>query len=80
VLIALLGAVAVSLLAGCGRKGPLEPPPSASLTQTDANPQPGSGEVDAPTLFAGEASRRPKTAAPTPPPPGKPFFLDWLLR
>jgi predicted small lipoprotein YifL len=44
--LALIGALAASLgLAACGRKGPLDPPPGASLTgdQETANGQPVMG-------------------------------------
>jgi predicted small lipoprotein YifL len=75
----LAGAVALALLAGCGRKGALEPPPSASLSQGEANAQPGLGEEQPPGLFPGESARRSKPP-PAPPPPSKPFILDWLLQ
>lgn len=42
--LALIGTLAVSFaLAACGRKGPLDPPPSASLAGEQATP--GDGQV-----------------------------------
>jgi predicted small lipoprotein YifL len=74
-------------LAACGRKGPLDPPPSAALPQSPApayTPRPGLGEE-----HYGTPPGAPTTAAPTaavvapppgtPPPPQKTFFLDFLL-
>jgi predicted small lipoprotein YifL len=43
---AALGAlVAAFALAGCGRKGPLDPPPGTSMQQPVAQEQSGSGET-----------------------------------
>jgi predicted small lipoprotein YifL len=73
-------------LAACGRKGPLDPPPSAALPQSPApayTPRPGLGEE-----HYGTPPGAPTTAAPTAavaapatggPPPQKTFFLDFLL-
>jgi len=39
---ALIGAlIAAAMLAGCGRKGPLEPPPSAQALEPDRDPVTG---------------------------------------
>jgi predicted small lipoprotein YifL len=70
-------------LAACGRKGPLDPPPSAGLTPPPAYaPRPSLGEENyAPVPPA--AGERPRTAAAPPaaaePPPPKTFPLDFLL-
>ncbi len=57
--------VAALGLAGCGRKGPLDPPPIAGVAgETDVDPDTG-------------RSRRP--AARQPPPKNEPFILDWLI-
>ena len=61
----LIGAL---LLSGCGRKGPLDPPPGASLA---GEPQP-----DLPTLLSSKTSTAPAATAPT---PKKHIFLDPLL-
>lgn len=57
-------------LAACGRKGPLEPPPS---TVEQAKPAAPADTGIMPPLGA----KKPETKAP--PPPDKPFFLDFLL-
>jgi predicted small lipoprotein YifL len=63
-------------LAACGRKGPLDPPPTAAPNPPPANAPPQAGE------------RPPNATAPTaaaPPPPAaaqpaqKTFFLDFLI-
>jgi predicted small lipoprotein YifL len=47
---AFLGALAATLALGaCGRKGPLDPPPAASLQEPAAQSQPGSGEAQSPS-------------------------------
>jgi predicted small lipoprotein YifL len=76
--IALIGvAAAALLLTGCGRKGPLEAPPSTNALaapQPPASNQPALGEPEHSAL---EGERTPDQPAPTP--PKKTFFLDWLL-
>jgi predicted small lipoprotein YifL len=57
-------------LAGCGRKGPLEPP-STAVPAAEATKKPDDKTV---------ASPMPKHPAETQPEaPQKPFFLDFLL-
>lgn len=81
----LIGALAAGLgLGGCGRKGALDPPPSASLTNNQpVNAPPALGEQ--PNPFAAAPSSEPPpanaaSAAPgSQPPAKKTFFLDWLL-
>ncbi len=57
-------------LAACGRKGPLEPPPSAIEQAKPAAPA-DTG------IMPPVGAKKPETKAP--PPPDKPFFLDFLL-
>lgn len=74
-------------LAGCGRKGGLDAPPSSmpASPQPQANMQPPLGEP-AP-LFGGpgfgspapEASPTPQQQAQAAPAAKKSFFLDWLI-
>jgi len=61
-------------LSACGRKGGLDPPPSASLTQPQAQPEGPRSPADA---MLGPAGGR--EAPQQTPPPKKHFFLDWLL-
>jgi predicted small lipoprotein YifL len=80
--LALVAAMTAALgLAACGRKGPLDPPPSAGLTPPPAYaPRPSLGEENygpAPPPVERTAAAAPP-AATTPPPP-KTFFLDFLL-
>ena len=60
-------------LAGCGRIGPLEPPPDASAQAKPAMPKPDdlSGDTLNPQM-------KPKIPPITP--PNQPFFLDFLLK
>ena len=66
---AALAAALALLLAGCGRIGPLEPPP-------DANAAPK------PAQTAEEATLNPQVKPKIPPvtPPKQPFILDPLLK
>ena len=57
-------------LSACGRKGPLEPPPSAV---EQAKPAATADTGIMPPVGA----KKPETKAA--PPPDKPFFLDFLL-
>jgi predicted small lipoprotein YifL len=69
----LIGALVGALgLAGCGRKGPLEPPPSASIAQPALGPN--GQPVAAPSEGFDEQGR---PVAPR----GKQqrFLLDWLI-
>jgi predicted small lipoprotein YifL len=82
--LALVAAMTAALgLAACGRKGPLDPPPSAGLTPPPAYaPRPSLGEENyGPTPLPVErtAAAAPPAATPPPPPPPKTFFLDFLL-
>jgi predicted small lipoprotein YifL len=80
----LVGAlVAGFALGGCGRKGALDPPPSASLTNPQsANMPPSLGEQPSP--FVAPSSEAPPPAASATagqqPAAKKTFILDWLLK
>jgi predicted small lipoprotein YifL len=63
-------------LGGCGRKGPLEAPPS---TSTVAAPPPPQGSLGEPEHVGIEGERRAEQTAPPPPQQKKAFLLDWLL-
>ena len=73
--IAVIGALVAALgLAGCGRKGGLDPPPSASIAEpTVAGAQPGSlpggQEIIGPDGKALAPARGPERSTP----------IDWLL-
>jgi predicted small lipoprotein YifL len=78
--IALIGALCAGLaLAACGRKGPLEPPPSASISQPQqVEAQPSLGDPQH-TGLEGERT----AAEPAPRPTSaqrKTTPLDWLLQ
>jgi predicted small lipoprotein YifL len=79
--LALLAAIiAAAGLAGCGRKGGLDLPPTAALTNPqqppDQSPSLGSqSDSSAPSLLAPQPAPQP---AP-PPPARKGFLLDFLL-
>jgi predicted small lipoprotein YifL len=81
-LAALVSALA---LAGCGRKGPLEPPPSASVTAPpapDERTSLGQG-YDPNTPGFLRAPQQPTVAAApstTAPPAQRSFFLDFLIK
>jgi predicted small lipoprotein YifL len=91
-LVAALTAAAVGL-AACGRKGPLDPPPSASLPEAPGTytARPGLGEqrYGAPATFLAPPSpadpappaapAKPAAATAAPAPQQKTFFLDFLL-
>ncbi len=67
-----LAAVAALAAAGCGRIGPLEPPPGANTSaKPAASAAPGSVEAISPQV-------KPKIPPITP--PNQPFILDPLLK
>jgi predicted small lipoprotein YifL len=71
-------------LTGCGRKGPLDPPPSAAIAPPPSD-QPSLGELNDPNTPGFRRAPRPPVvaAAPTtqaPPPPQRSFFLDFLIK
>lgn len=87
--VALLAVLAAALaLAGCGRKGMLDPPPTAGLTNPTSPTQRPSlgqeGDSVAPSLApetssSQSAAANPSSTAAAPPPPKKTFFLDFLV-
>jgi predicted small lipoprotein YifL len=76
---ALLAAVLILplALAGCGRKGPLDPPPDSAVP-TPAPAAAQSRYIDPTTPLGGPQQALPPQAAP--PPPKKTFVLDSLLQ
>lgn len=79
-----IGALTAMLgLTGCGRKGPLEPPPSASLTEPAETPRQGPGGATlnpmAPAAKQTTESFGPDGQPIAPKGPRKSIFLDWLL-
>jgi predicted small lipoprotein YifL len=81
--LALVAAMMAALgLAACGRKGPLDPPPSAGLTPPPAyTPRPSLGEENYAPPPPGDHARTAVAAPPAPaePSPQKTFPLDFLL-
>jgi predicted small lipoprotein YifL len=81
--LALVAAMTAALgLAACGRKGPLDPPPSAGLAPPPAYaPRPSLGEENYGPVSppAGERPRAAAAPAAAVAPPPKTFFLDFLL-
>jgi predicted small lipoprotein YifL len=68
--IAAIGALVAGLgLAGCGRKGGLDPPPGASIVDPADVPQPNAGPVVGPDGKAVAPAQAPRRWTP----------LDWLL-
>jgi hypothetical protein len=70
------------VLAGCGRKGPLDPPPSASISPPPPS-EPSLGETNDPNMPG--FRRAPRAAAVAPAPTAPPaekrsFFLDFLIK
>jgi predicted small lipoprotein YifL len=57
--------VAAFSLAGCGRKGPLDPPPGSSMQQPPANVQSGTGDASTePNVQSTEFGQDGKPIAP----------------
>jgi len=83
-LVAIAAAAAIGL-AACGRKGPLDPPPTAALTNPQpVTPRPSLGEEnDGLAPSPSDDQPRPQRAAPAAatasPPPPRSFFLDFLI-
>lgn len=78
--------IAAVTLAGCGRKGGLDAPPSSLPAspepQSNMSPSPGeSGPGFMGPNLAGPlaGSPPPQQTAQSTPPPKKSFFLDWLI-
>ena len=74
--IAVIGALVAALgLAGCGRKGGLDPPPDASIPEPSAGAQPGPG----PGPVAGPAVGPDGKALAPAQGPRRSTPIDWLL-
>jgi predicted small lipoprotein YifL len=84
--LAALAALASALaLAGCGRKGSLDPPPSASAVAPPAPDDRSLGQLNDPNTpgFLRAPSQNVATAPPpatSAPPPPRTFFLDFLIK
>jgi predicted small lipoprotein YifL len=65
--------LAALALAGCGRYGPLEPPPDASAQAKATTTNPNDAGVNA-------VNPQMKPKIPPITPPKQPFFLDFLLK
>jgi len=83
--IVFVAAIALSL-ASCGRRGPLEPPPGAAVSNAPLTGTAGDYEAPAnPGELAGQntgtssGAKAPAAAKQPPPHPPKPFLLDPLL-
>jgi predicted small lipoprotein YifL len=74
--LAVAGALVAALgLSACGRKGPLDPPPSAAQY---ADPAPGPSQAPPGTQVG--VGRDGKAVAPPPTSrDNRPFILDWLV-
>jgi predicted small lipoprotein YifL len=69
-------------LAGCGRKGPLDPPPSASISPPPQH-EPTLGEVNDPNAPGFRRAPRQTAVAPAPtstPADQRTFILDPLIK
>jgi predicted small lipoprotein YifL len=83
--LALIGAAIASLtLAGCGRKGPLDPPPAASVTGEPQPSTPASAISPMTSPIGGQAKNDNPGVGPdgkvqAPPGPNRHIFLDNLL-
>jgi predicted small lipoprotein YifL len=83
--IVFVAAIAFSL-ASCGRRGPLEPPPGAAVSNAPLTGTPGDyetpanpGELAGQNTAASSGAKAPAAAKQPPPHPPKPFLLDPLL-
>jgi predicted small lipoprotein YifL len=69
-------------LAACGRKGALDPPPSAALNPAAATARPSLGEETenlAGSQFGAPPPARQQAVPPAPAAPPQRFFLDFLI-
>ncbi len=77
-------ALLVLALAGCGRRGPLEPPPAGAPDSQTSAPQPGQGTAADSQPASNPAPASPDAAAslgPNPPPaPAKPGTVTPVLK
>ena len=83
--LAMIGAFAVAFaLAGCGRKGPLDPPPSGNAPAATAKPAKPAGASLNPLQSGGERTASPGFDADGKPlassnAPKKHLPMDWLI-
>ena len=84
--VAVISLVAAVALTGCGRKGPLDPPPGAAPTPAPANAKPASGASLNPMAPAATSEKRaePSVFTSSGKPvaitaPKRPLPMDWLL-
>jgi predicted small lipoprotein YifL len=84
--VAVISLVAAVALTGCGRKGPLDPPPGAASTPAPATAKPASGASLNPMAPAETGDKRANppvfTSAGKPvaiTAPKRPLPMDWLL-
>lgn len=79
--LALIGVAVASLtLAGCGRKGPLDPPPGASVASSPQDQaQAAAPAVDQAAPIAGQPRDGSADGQQVPRGPAKRIFLDGLL-
>jgi predicted small lipoprotein YifL len=76
--LAVAGALVAALgLSACGRKGPLDLPPSAAQ-YADPGAAPG-GPSQAPPGTQAGVGRDGKAVAPPPSGQNRPFIIDWLV-
>ena len=77
--LALIGVAVASLtLAGCGRKGPLDPPPGASMAAPTPAETPAAAPAPSDPLLPGQARENTLPVA-KPSDPNRSFFLDRIL-
>jgi predicted small lipoprotein YifL len=81
--LAVIGALAAALaLAGCGRKGVLDPPPSASIAEPAQPPAGGVANMNPLAQPAKPETNKafgPNGEPIAPKGPKKPLFLDWFI-
>jgi predicted small lipoprotein YifL len=78
--LALVGVALTALtLAGCGRKGPLDPPPGASMASAPPAAATPVGEADPLAATLGQQLDGRPAQRPTPAGPNRGIFLDNLL-
>jgi predicted small lipoprotein YifL len=77
--VAVVGALVAALgLSACGRKGPLDPPPSAASHSAQAAPDGAVPQSGLPGRQPGVGNDG-KAVAPPPTGQNRPFILDWLV-
>ena len=78
--VAAVGALVAALgLSACGRKGPLDPPPSAASHSAQAPAPDGAPQSGPPGQQQIGVGSSGKAVAPPPSGQNRPFILDWLV-